>query len=62
MIVADHPLILLDTLVLQAWQLELQFPDDRFDAIVWNHPHLGVEVGYARVACWVGVLVYGVPV
>ena len=28
---------------INAWQLELQFPEQTFDAIVWNHPHLGVE-------------------
>ena len=28
---------------INAWQIQDQFPGLEFDAIVWNHPHLGVE-------------------
>lgn len=28
---------------INAWELRAHFPTRKFDAIVWNHPHLGVE-------------------
>lgn len=28
---------------INAWELPEQYPGQSFDAIVWNHPHLGVE-------------------
>lgn len=28
---------------INAWTLPEQFPDQRFDLVIWNHPHLGLE-------------------
>lgn len=28
---------------MNAWELESQFAPQSFDAIIWNHPHLGIE-------------------
>jgi hypothetical protein len=28
---------------INAWTLLEHYPDKRFDLVVWNHPHLGVE-------------------
>eukprot|EP00388_Colpodella_angusta_P008248 GDKJ01022687.1.p1 GENE.GDKJ01022687.1~~GDKJ01022687.1.p1 ORF type:complete len:431 (+),score=72.64 GDKJ01022687.1:22-1293(+) len=28
---------------INAWNLKESFPDEKFDAVIWNHPHVGIE-------------------